>query len=433
LLQLLRALRAFGVEPASLLATQSNNPRLQDLEKQTSFRFHFAREFAEVTAALGSRRMVIFIDDLDRCQPKQVYEMLESVNFLVSSGRCFIVLGLALERVERAVGLALKNIADAEMPSKTQEENPADTAKRRADYARHYLGKLINIEVRVPVATTKNYADLLRQRGQSAEESAGTNRFRSWGAVALGLVIFFLVLGAIFDAGRRVGDAKAPNPVVKVKETNPSSSGSTTGSSNTHTAQTRGNTIATFGAGARPLDPWWILGPVALAVLGIVLWRWRASAPVEETDSDEFSNSLDHWLPVAAGVSGATPRSLKRFVNRVRYYAMLQKSLFSPAEKIPEGKLVALAAYQERYPGDVEKNSTPLGRLPLGDPLRRDFSTSAWRIDDSTYHRFRTLSVGVHFRADDPPPETAPAEGPPPAESPTASNQAVTTARAKPS
>jgi len=80
---LLKALRSFGVNPSALLATSAATPRLRDLKAETSFRYKFAREFADVTRALRAfnrRTMLILIDDLDRCRPESVVEMLEAVN-----------------------------------------------------------------------------------------------------------------------------------------------------------------------------------------------------------------------------------------------------------------------------------------------------------------------------------------------------------------
>src|SRR5204863_8225104 len=83
------------------------------------------------------------IDDLDRCQPTQVMEVLESVNFLVTSGDCFIVLAMDRDRVVPCVALSFKEIA-AEM------SDGDDDLQARRDYANQYLDKLINIEVPVP-------------------------------------------------------------------------------------------------------------------------------------------------------------------------------------------------------------------------------------------------------------------------------------------
>lgn len=93
-------LKAFGIDPANLLSSSSDRPSIAALDRQTSVRQKFAEEFCDVTKALGPRKMVFFIDDLDRCQPDNACEVLEAVNFVVSSGACFVVMGLARRPVE---------------------------------------------------------------------------------------------------------------------------------------------------------------------------------------------------------------------------------------------------------------------------------------------------------------------------------------------
>ena len=72
---------AFGANPASLLASLSGSNRISDLEKQTSFRDQFASEFCQVVQVLGSRRLLIIIDDLDRCRPRESTRSIGSGEF----------------------------------------------------------------------------------------------------------------------------------------------------------------------------------------------------------------------------------------------------------------------------------------------------------------------------------------------------------------
>jgi hypothetical protein len=100
-----KLLQAFGTNPAALLTTISQGNRIADLDAQISFREKFAKEFRDVTQALGvDQQLVVFIDDLDRCRPENVRDVLEAVNFLVSSGECFVVMGLERKSVAAAVG-----------------------------------------------------------------------------------------------------------------------------------------------------------------------------------------------------------------------------------------------------------------------------------------------------------------------------------------
>src|SRR5262249_51653581 len=139
-----KAARAFGANPASLLASLSGSTRISDLEKQTSFRDRFASEFCQVVQVLGSRRLLIVIDDLDRCRPEKVREVLEAVNFLVSSGDCFVVLGLARGIVEHCVGLSFSSIVDTMPPHLlgAPSEAKLEPVEKRQLFAERYLDKL---------------------------------------------------------------------------------------------------------------------------------------------------------------------------------------------------------------------------------------------------------------------------------------------------
>jgi hypothetical protein len=180
-------LTAFGTNPASLLASVSGGTKIKDLNAQTSFRQQFASEFADVTRSLGkNQRMLVLIDDLDRCRPEKVREVLEGVNFLASSGDCFIVLGMARDIVEHCVGLSFARVVDtmsweamgltdrdiaraleearqaAERKPRVQESAGAagndvapgfEAFAKRHAFAHLYLDKLIQIEVTVPEPT----------------------------------------------------------------------------------------------------------------------------------------------------------------------------------------------------------------------------------------------------------------------------------------
>ncbi|NQT16893.1 MAG: hypothetical protein HQ582_29315, partial [Planctomycetes bacterium] len=130
-----------------------------------SFRHRFAREFDHVCWALAPRRLVILIDDLDRCRPSNVLDVLEAINFLASSGECFIVAGMEMESVVRCVGFGLRGVAE-ELEERGENERegeaPEDRARRlRVRYARRYLEKLINIEVPIPQMTEEQLERLV--------------------------------------------------------------------------------------------------------------------------------------------------------------------------------------------------------------------------------------------------------------------------------
>ena len=95
------------------------------------------RDFKNVSRSIG-RNLVIFIDDLDRCQPEKVVETLEAVNFLVTAGECAVVMGMDYQRVQHCVGLVRKELVEAEYAAATHE---GIEAEGRTAYAHQYLQK----------------------------------------------------------------------------------------------------------------------------------------------------------------------------------------------------------------------------------------------------------------------------------------------------
>lgn len=81
------------------------------LQGKTDVRQEFARNLKEVTDALLPQRLVIFLDDLDRCRPELVVQILEAINFLGSAAPCFIVLGADYRKVETLAGQHFEAIA----------------------------------------------------------------------------------------------------------------------------------------------------------------------------------------------------------------------------------------------------------------------------------------------------------------------------------
>lgn len=375
-----RGAKAFGANPASLLATVSHSMKLRDLDAQTSFRKRFADEFGDVTRALGARSMIVFIDDLDRCKPDNVLEVLEGVNFLVSSGECFVVLGMARDLVERYVGLSFKDVAAEVSPDGGQAAKPARAA--RAEFAHQYLDKLINIEVPVPEPTPAQASELLVSAGaRPAPPTTLALRWaqaRVWAARAAPVAVALVALIAGGYAGRELNDrlhstdqqnANAQTAVTgtgggnaatdnNAANVNAAADANNAADANRNTARSRGNANRTSqqadtnaqantDASARrgedeqraqgqtaalsppsqtrrsPLSYWLPALAVALGA-SVLFWRLKRRPDRIVKDSEEFKDALRIWHPVIFAML-KTPRGMKRFMNRVRYLAMRQR------------------------------------------------------------------------------------------------------------
>lgn len=88
----------------------------------------------------GKKKLVIFIDDLDRCEPATALRLMEGIKIYLNLNNCVIVFGMDQRQVERALeaALALKSGSNA-MP---------DTAY----YASEYLEKICQDIIHLPLA-----------------------------------------------------------------------------------------------------------------------------------------------------------------------------------------------------------------------------------------------------------------------------------------
>jgi photosystem II stability/assembly factor-like uncharacterized protein len=437
-----RTVRAFGANPASLLQKAAEGTRLRSLEEQTSFRYRFAREFEEVTEALKPHDVVIFVDDLDRCRPKHVLDVLEGINFLVSSGRCVVIMGMDPERVVRCVGLGFRDeaeeVADEPAPGSAAADAHAGDRLKRSAFARQYLEKLVNIEVPIPTPGAHHFAALADGDEAPPEHGVGAlDRAYGWmerhGAQAVWVAMAFgmLLLGRVLFA---------PSPAVQPPLDAGAPAAAAAGTASTAAAQpadtSAGGAPAAAPAPRRPSRPGDYIAReakehstlvvwVGLALAMLLAWR-RLANRAEPTlqDSPAFRVALRAWAPYVAS-RRTTPRAFKKFLNRVRYYAMRQRAAEpSPTRlgrlldrvmgrtrepglrdgSIPEEVLVALAALHECEPQRVEDAATYSGfrRVAMECLDRSGLSPDEWSelaygesIDPAFRERFAELTAGV--------------------------------------
>ena len=92
--------------------------------------------------------MSVLIDDLDRCQPEKIREIVEAINFLVTAGECYIVLGMARQVVEYYLGNSFST-SIATMPTELLGLSEFEAKKpgaRESAFANLYMQKLIQLQ-----------------------------------------------------------------------------------------------------------------------------------------------------------------------------------------------------------------------------------------------------------------------------------------------
>ena len=325
----------------------------------------YRTEFRLLCEALDGR-LVIFIDDLDRCTPETVNGMLELTNYLADVGRCFIVVGAAMERVLKCVKSPVG-------------EDP--------DYPTAYLRKLVHIELPVP-----QHRDRLNQLA-SAPPAAEPRRpgLPRWALRSVGAVAFLSVLYLAFFAGSSLhegGKGEAFEPVAKPIA-------QTTQTTQQARAQARKGPEASqlpeapkesqspvwevrlMPAGAAE-QPWAWLGGALLVICTALGLGWlrrnreqvvvALGGALRSEDSDRFMQALGIWNPVVVSYD-PTPRHVKRFYNRARLFAAYEQQQGGDSLASDES-LVALAAMHHLDPAlltslaDAWTKADPGARAP---------------------------------------------------------------------
>jgi KAP-like P-loop domain-containing protein len=387
--------------PADLLSTLSGQSSTKDIDQQLSFRYRFASEFAIFCATL--RRpphpgLVIFIDDLDRCAPKQTVDILEAINFVTSAGRCFVVLGLDENKVKAAIADSYKDMTlrlDSPDPSKPLAQTPAELQQQKLadlnDFASHYLEKLIHLVVPVP-RSRKDSVELLLGLTPSTRKDTETPKWRKAAKTAFEMlgtvfVVAFLISSAWLGldlatrslptvAASSAAPSSAPAPADAIKPSAPLPNAAAEGAATLRPASTS-PPLTSADLSDAGLITRGVLGtvpPVAVVLafaflLIIVSFQFLPRLQIEPVVSDgpQFQAALKIWL---AGITKTreTPRAVKRFVNRLRFMAMRLRDLSTEARKggrhppLDEADLVAMAVI-----GDLDEDS--LGKTD--DELRK--------------------------------------------------------------
>ncbi len=410
---------AFPVEPAKLLSQLRNRASVTDYRDKLSFRSQFASAFSDVCYTVRTSRnpgIIIIIDDLDRCPADAVLAVLEAVNYLVSAGSCFVVLGIDRKQIEHAVGLGFKDIVDG-MPDRElgsvvlSAEDAGDpaarTVARRRAFARRYLEKLINIETSVPPLEPDAAVSMLVEEGpEPGADPRWLAPFKATASFVLDFcrtaAIAALIGGAAAlllqpFATPELGGVAAPSTISR-----PGNATSAAPAANGETGQSG---LAPMPVekpfkfqpaewpGERELVPrlaWWIGDALLVIFLLLFLLVDLARRRMDiEKDSDAFADTLRKVTPSVHAVN-PTPRAVKLFENRMRYLAARLDADANPHRPDILDRLVRrfLPAgwFTRKAPALDERKLLILGANEIcGDKMPADLLTAVTADDRRTY------------------------------------------------
>jgi GTPase SAR1 family protein len=108
--------------------------RSSKLRERISLLDQFKTDFEDMIVSLVGRegRLVIFVDDLDRCQPDRIVQVLDAIKLFLDTPRCVYLIGLDRDIVEQAIKVKFKDYRQPETE------------------AREYLEKIIGLPFDLP-------------------------------------------------------------------------------------------------------------------------------------------------------------------------------------------------------------------------------------------------------------------------------------------
>jgi len=116
---------------------EHHQAQLRSIEQ---FQHEFGR-LVETRVVAQSRRLVVFVDDLDRCLPEKAIEVLEAIKLFLDVKGCIFLLGLDQEVVTRGIKVKYRDFAVDEGEG-SEKRIPIDGA--------NYLEKIIQLPFRLP-------------------------------------------------------------------------------------------------------------------------------------------------------------------------------------------------------------------------------------------------------------------------------------------
>jgi energy-coupling factor transporter ATP-binding protein EcfA2 len=117
------------------------------------------RAFSELSAT-GAARVVVFVDDLDRCLPSSALDVLESMKLFFDLPGFVFVVGLDEEVVERAIRAKFSNLDDPAGTSELSISDPADAPVSQR-LGREYVKKIFQLPYSLPTMVPQQLDELL--------------------------------------------------------------------------------------------------------------------------------------------------------------------------------------------------------------------------------------------------------------------------------
>ena len=316
-LLLLQPLFAFKSDPEKLMKDASQSVwrtlreflTLPSLIGKSDVRQEFAANLKDVVEALNPQRLVIFLDDLDRCRPEQVVQILEAVNFLSSVSSCFIFIGADYRKVEALAAKEFEEIAVEEEENKRVDgegtpaaSTPVDKVALRVKYARSYMKKIVNLRINLKRLQAADYREFLRRKPEGAKRRVGLMQ-RVMMVTALVAIVSCYVVVRMYPPMNEEAVQRGVKaaPLAQEKAAVPAAGGASGGQSGGGpAAKALGEIPAAPSGQAFDRDKigfegkWWAIGiSSAIAAVFLVYWFGRPKRQAEAQDPTTFAVALE--------------------------------------------------------------------------------------------------------------------------------------------
>nr|WP_249209942.1 Qat anti-phage system ATPase QatA [Bradyrhizobium manausense] len=142
----------------------------------------FREAYKDLIKKAGIKRLVVLIDDLDRCLPQTAIETLEAIRLFVLWDKTAFIVGADEGMIEIAVRDHFKNLPEVDVASSNARDS-------NQNYRRSYLEKLLQVPFRIPAlgeTETGIYVTLLLLGRALGEDSEEFTKLLALGRAALG-------------------------------------------------------------------------------------------------------------------------------------------------------------------------------------------------------------------------------------------------------
>ncbi len=128
--------------------------------EQVQFLEQFQDKFAKlIKTHIAPKRLVVFVDDLDRCLPEKAIEVLEAIKLFLDAESCIFVLGLDQEVIARGIEMKYKELGARQDGDTSQQKFTIEGVR--------YLEKIIQLPFQIPQIESQDMGDFVH--GLSAD------------------------------------------------------------------------------------------------------------------------------------------------------------------------------------------------------------------------------------------------------------------------